>query len=84
MRILTRLQPGSIDRPARRVLISGETPREAALTEPFNRYDPVSAPARPSDIGEYDSIGHIASVEASSPSDVAAMAGGNAKRLVGL
>jgi aminocarboxymuconate-semialdehyde decarboxylase len=38
----------------------------------------------PFDMGEYDPIGHIASVESLSPSDVAAIAGGNAKRLFGL
>ena len=38
----------------------------------------------PYDMGEYDPIGHIASCEALSPSDVAAIAGGNAKRLFGL
>jgi aminocarboxymuconate-semialdehyde decarboxylase len=38
----------------------------------------------PYDMGEYDPIGHIASVESLSPSDVAAIAGGNAKRLFGL
>jgi aminocarboxymuconate-semialdehyde decarboxylase len=35
----------------------------------------------PYDMGEYDPIGHIASVDSLSPSDVAAIAGGNAKRL---
>jgi aminocarboxymuconate-semialdehyde decarboxylase len=38
----------------------------------------------PYDMGEYDPIGHIASVESLSPSDVSAIAGGNAKRLFGL
>ena len=38
----------------------------------------------PYDMGEYDPIGHIASVESLSPPDVAAIAGGNAKRLFGL
>jgi aminocarboxymuconate-semialdehyde decarboxylase len=38
----------------------------------------------PYDMGEYDPIGHIASVESLSPSDAAAIAGGNAKRLFGL
>jgi aminocarboxymuconate-semialdehyde decarboxylase len=38
----------------------------------------------PYDMGEYDPIGHIASVESLSASDVAAIAGGNAKRLFGL
>jgi aminocarboxymuconate-semialdehyde decarboxylase len=38
----------------------------------------------PYDMGEYDPIGHIAAVESFSPSDVAAIAGGNAKRLFGL
>jgi len=38
----------------------------------------------PYDMGEYDPIGHIASVDSLSPSDVAAIAGGNAKRLFGL
>jgi aminocarboxymuconate-semialdehyde decarboxylase len=38
----------------------------------------------PYDMGEYDPIGHVAAVESLSPSDVAAIAGGNAKRLFGL
>jgi predicted TIM-barrel fold metal-dependent hydrolase len=38
----------------------------------------------PYDMGEYDPIGHIAAVECLSPSDVAAIAGGNAKRLFGI
>ncbi len=38
----------------------------------------------PYDMGEYDPIGHIAACEILSPSDVAAIAGGNAKRLFGL
>jgi len=38
----------------------------------------------PYDMGEYDPIGHIAAVESLSPADVAAIAGGNAKRLFGL
>jgi len=38
----------------------------------------------PYDMGEYDPIGHIASCEMLSSSDVAAIAGGNAKRLFGL
>ncbi len=38
----------------------------------------------PYDMGEYDPIGHIASVDSFSAADVAAIAGGNAKRLFGL
>ena len=38
----------------------------------------------PYDMGEYDPIGHIASVESFSDADRAAIAGGNAKRLFGL
>jgi aminocarboxymuconate-semialdehyde decarboxylase len=38
----------------------------------------------PYDMGEYDPIGHIAAVERLSPSDVVAIAGGNAKRLFGI
>jgi aminocarboxymuconate-semialdehyde decarboxylase len=38
----------------------------------------------PYDMGEYDPIGHIGAVESLSPADVAAIAGGNAKRLFGL
>jgi aminocarboxymuconate-semialdehyde decarboxylase len=38
----------------------------------------------PYDMAEYDPIGHIAAVDSLSPSDVAAIAGGNAKRLFGL
>lgn len=38
----------------------------------------------PYDMAEYDPIGHIASVASLSPSDVAAIAGGNAKQLFGL
>jgi len=38
----------------------------------------------PFDMGEYDPIGHLASVEAFDPSTIAAIAGGNARRLLGL
>jgi aminocarboxymuconate-semialdehyde decarboxylase len=38
----------------------------------------------PFDMGEYDPIGHVASVEEFDPATVAAIAGGNARRLLGL
>jgi len=38
----------------------------------------------PFDMGEYDPIGHLASVEALDSSAIAAIAGGNARRLLGL
>ena len=38
----------------------------------------------PFDMGEYDPIGHVASVEEFDPPTVAAIAGGNARRLLGL
>ena len=38
----------------------------------------------PFDMGEYDPIGHLASVEAFDPATIAAIAGGNARRLLGL
>jgi aminocarboxymuconate-semialdehyde decarboxylase len=38
----------------------------------------------PYDMGEYDPIGHIASVASFSEADRAAIAGGNAKALFGL
>jgi aminocarboxymuconate-semialdehyde decarboxylase len=38
----------------------------------------------PFDMGEYDPIGHVASVEEFDPPTVAAIAGGNARRLLGI
>jgi aminocarboxymuconate-semialdehyde decarboxylase len=38
----------------------------------------------PFDMAEYDPIGHVASVEAFDTATVAAIAGGNARRLLGL
>jgi len=38
----------------------------------------------PFDMGEYDPIGHVASVETFDASTVAHIAGGNARRLLGL
>jgi aminocarboxymuconate-semialdehyde decarboxylase len=38
----------------------------------------------PFDMGEYDPIGHVASVEEFDPATVAAIAGGNARRLLGI
>jgi aminocarboxymuconate-semialdehyde decarboxylase len=38
----------------------------------------------PFDMADYDPIGHIASVDGFDASTIAAMAGGNAKRLLGL
>ena len=38
----------------------------------------------PFDMAEYDPIGHVASVETFDAKTIAAIAGGNAKRLLGL
>jgi aminocarboxymuconate-semialdehyde decarboxylase len=38
----------------------------------------------PFDMADYDPVGHIASVETFDAATVAALAGGNAKRLLGL
>jgi aminocarboxymuconate-semialdehyde decarboxylase len=38
----------------------------------------------PFDMAEYDPIGHVAAVESFDPSTIAAIAGGNAKRLLGI
>jgi aminocarboxymuconate-semialdehyde decarboxylase len=38
----------------------------------------------PFDMGEYDPLGHVASVEEFDPATVAAIAGGNARRLLGI
>ncbi|MGD0024363.1 MAG: amidohydrolase family protein [Xanthobacteraceae bacterium] len=56
----------------------------AELVRVFGAEHVVMGTDYPYDMAEYDPIGHIASVEGFDPSTIAALAGGNAKRLLGL
>jgi aminocarboxymuconate-semialdehyde decarboxylase len=61
------------------------TPHQlGALVETFGADHIIMGTDYPFDMAEYDPIGHLGSVDALDPSTVAAIAGGNAKRLLGL
>ena len=61
------------------------TPHQlAALVRVFGADHVVMGTDYPFDMAEYDPVGHIAGVEGFDAATVAALAGGNSKRLLGL
>jgi aminocarboxymuconate-semialdehyde decarboxylase len=61
------------------------TPHQlAALVGMFGLDNVLLGTDYPYDMAEYDPIGHIAAVPSFEPAAIAAMAGGNAKKLLGL
>jgi aminocarboxymuconate-semialdehyde decarboxylase len=61
------------------------TPHQLAeLVRQFGTDHIIMGTDYPFDMADFDPIGHVASVEHFDPSTIAAIAGGNARRLLGL